>query len=89
MEIKVWKLLEYVSAEELHWMHGLGCGVTVGEPMTAEINTGRVRHTIVVRAGEVSIKTYTQKVETMLLLKYGNRLILEERIYEGTIAVLS
>ena len=83
MEIKSWYLTGKIEYCDVTWLQSIGCDVAVEAPETIEINSygyGPSKR-MVVRQGNVVVKTYKSQTETMLTLKYGNRLVFNESIW--------
>ena len=83
MEIKSWYLTGKLEYSDLTWLQDIGCDITVEEPETIEINSygyGDAKR-MVVRQGNVIVKTYKQQTEIMLTLKYSDRLVFNESVW--------
>lgn len=82
MEIKSWYLTGKMEYCDVKWLQSIGCDVAVEEPETVEIDSyGYGTRKIVVKDAKIIVKTYKPQTETMLTLKYGNRLVFNESVW--------
>lgn len=80
MIITIMELTGAVSRDEVQWLVDIGCSIEVTEPVTLDLNgyNGQFQH-IIVEPSKLIITTTNETINSLLTLKYSNRLFIREQ----------
>ena len=79
IRIKCWILGGFITYEEAVWIHEIGARLEITTHEFEDINYYGQTHKMFKSYGSIKIYTQNEDAETLLLLKYSNRLTLSKK----------
>lgn len=84
MKFTYWRIDSPITTADYHWLKDIGCDIELHEPQTLELPSfgGTTVNRVVVAKGYVTVRTASDKVNSLIRLRFADiDMLVEEMVW--------